>query len=394
MNDKIEKKRNHRVQWTIAELHYLETHYAAMRVKDIAEHLGRTVMAVKGMAGKLALGEAKAPGWSEAEQAVLRKHYETAIPLADILAMLPGRPHKAVLTKARGMGLSRRIHGPSPSWSQKELQLLRHYYPTEGQTVRDRLTGRTEHSIRQKARELGIRYIGHAQFRVWLDEEWRLLKKHQHESLEILRQLFPERNKTSLKSALSRLKQKQAGSDQVVKKVATKRKKAATEPVNRWSDAEKAVLMQHYETPMPMKDILAKLPGRAKTSVFAMAEKLELKRLSHRWSEAEQHILKQYYSSEGNDIVARLPGRSLKSIRCKASEFNIRYTGDNGYFRRWSDEELQLLKEHIQSPLHELQALFPTRSPASVRHALRQMKTTQGNYMPVKSVEPWSDEEN
>lgn len=171
MNDNTEKKRNHRVQWTIAEIHYLETHYTSVRINDIAEHLGRTAIAVKAMAGKLALGKTRAPDWSEAEQAVLREHYETVMPVAEILAMLPGRPHKAVLAKAGGMRLSRRLHGPSPSWSQKELQLLRHYYPTEGQTVRHRLTGRTENSIRQKARELGIRYVGHAQFRVWLDED-------------------------------------------------------------------------------------------------------------------------------------------------------------------------------------------------------------------------------
>ncbi|QMR41597.1 hypothetical protein [Klebsiella aerogenes] len=393
MNDNTEKKRNHRVQWTIAEIHYLETHYTSVRVNDIAEHLGRTAIAVKAMAGKLALGKTRAPDWSEAEQAVLREHYETVMPVAEILTMLPGRPHKAVLAKARGMGLSRRLHGPSPSWSQKELQLLRHYYPTEGQTVRHRLTGRTENSIRQKARELGIRYVGHAQFRVWLDEDWQLLEKRQHEPMETLRQLFPERNITSLKNALSRLKQKQAGSHQIVKKMPTRRRKATTKPVVPWSDAEKAVLTQHYETPMPMKDILAQLPGRAKKSVFAMAEKLELKRLSHRWSDAELRILKQYYSSEGNDILARLPGRSLQAIRSKANEFNIRYTGYNGHFRRWSDDELQLLKERIHDPLHELQALFPARSPGSVRHAFRQMMTKQGHYIPAKPAAPWRDEE-
>ena len=395
MNDKNNKARNRRAEWTVSEIHYLETYFRTMRMDEIAEYLGRTESAVKSMALKLRLPVPKVLAWSEAENDILRRHYESVMPVTEIAAMLPGRALKSVLAKARNLGLSRVESGLNPAWTENEIRLMARYYPSEGQKVIRRLPGRTANSVRQKSRELGIRYTGDAQFRVWSEQDRQRLEEHQFEPFDEIRRLFPERNKNSLRTALGRLRKKQRGTSRPVVKTSASRadvkKTGPKSTVRRWSEAEKAVLTLYYESTMPMKDILAQLPGREKKSVFAMADAMELTR-PRGWSDKELQILTRYYPSEGKGVIARLPGRSVSSVVQKACDLNIRHVG-NAHFRPWSDEDIERLREHLHADVESLAALFPTRTPSSLRHAIRRVRKMQGDYHPATPAAPWSDAE-
>lgn len=389
MNDRKNNHRNHRAIWTISDINYLESHFKSMPLESIAEYLGRSVSAIEAMAFKLDLGEKKVLKWTAEEQAILKQYYESTMPMDELLRLLPGRKLSAVFSRGRKLGLFR----PSRPWSKKELQILHQYYPSEGRDVIHRLPGREFGAIRQKVREFNIRFAGNDRFRVWRDDQLQVLKKHRHEPINVLLQRFPGHNKSSLSSALTRLRKNEANdvSPQAdsANRVATKRVPKKSAPV--WTDAEKAVLSQHYESTMPTNDILAMLPGRARNSVFAMASTMGLRRPGG-WTEEELRILTKYYPTEGIAVASRLPGRSRKTITQKASILDIRFVG-NAHFRRWTDEDWQLLRAHQHASLDTLRALFPERNTSSLQHALVRLRKKQGDKTPVRKVLPWTEEE-
>lgn len=192
--------RNHRALWTIHEMEYVETKYNVMSCAEIAQYLGRSVNAIKGMAQKLGCAPNKTADWSEAEIEILRSMYGSELAVEDINAMLPARTPVSIVLKARKLGLAR----PEPFWRPDELELLSAWYPVEGKKVAARLPGRSEESVKIKASKLGIKFQGHKNYRIWTDEEWALLAKNHHLPFSALCKCFPNRSEKSVEFALGK----------------------------------------------------------------------------------------------------------------------------------------------------------------------------------------------
>ncbi|NIY49904.1 hypothetical protein [Cedecea colo] len=314
--------------WTLAEMHYVKTHYRVMALADIAARLGRTAMSIKRMAIRLECAENKAPRWREAEKEVLLRHYGNRKPVKDILAMLPGRNRSAVMAMAGKMGLSR----PENAWSQAELSCLNHHYPSEGQQILRRLPDKTDEAIRHKARELGLASPGHTLARQWDEKEWLLLRKNRHRSPLDLLAMFPDRSLSSIKNALTRLKRAKGA-------VALPTVPAGSKPVTTaWHEDEKAILIRWYETSKTMDSILTMLPGRSRSSVFTLARKLGLSRPLSDWTASEIQTLREFYPAEGGAVARRLSGRSAKVVGQKAFQLGI-HMANNTLRKPWSAEE-------------------------------------------------------
>lgn len=71
--DKVQRHWNHWIQWTIAELTFVEQHYGQLSLAEIGEKLGRTVSAVIVKASLLGLTDSG--NWSSGEKDFLKKHY-------------------------------------------------------------------------------------------------------------------------------------------------------------------------------------------------------------------------------------------------------------------------------------------------------------------------------
>lgn len=183
-------KRNHRLPWTLQEMEYVEKHYSKMSCAAIGEHLGRSVNAVRAIAKKLGCAPQKSPDWSDREIDIIRETYGTDLEVDEICAMLTGRSAVSVVIKARKLGLTR----PEPFWQQRELNILRRYYPSEGKKVASRLSGRSHHSVIIKAVKLGISYQGNKNYRKWSDDELLLLAQNHFLPIAQLCVLFPERS--------------------------------------------------------------------------------------------------------------------------------------------------------------------------------------------------------
>lgn len=170
-------------------------------------------------------------------------------------------------------------------------------------------------------------------------------------------------------------------------------------PVQSWSEAERTILINHYESHEPIRDIVAMLPGRSTLAVMAMAAKMGLSRPDNTWTEDELSCLHLYYPLEGQHILRRLPAKSDEAIRDKARELNLVSPGHTSA-RQWREEEWQLLSQNRHRKPLTFMPLFPDRSLSSIKNALIRLKRVRG-YQPHPAVSEgtpsvisaWSDAE-
>jgi hypothetical protein len=90
--------------------------------------------------------------WTKAEDGVLRAQAPRVASFRPLCALLPGRTHASIKSRARELGLRTRRR-----WSRAEVAVLRdgwHEYAPRG--LKARLPGRTWYAIRQKADEIGL----------------------------------------------------------------------------------------------------------------------------------------------------------------------------------------------------------------------------------------------
>jgi hypothetical protein len=137
---------------------------------------------------------------------------------------------------------------------------------------------------------------------------------------------------------------------------------------NLWSDAELDVLRTDYAAGADMDTVLAMLPRRRRPGIMTKVNALGIFR--RRWRADENRILQKYYVSEGTRVARRLPGRTVSAITNQAYTLGLRRPRG----RKWSEEEMELLKQNQHLALSELQRLFTGRSKQAVCHARMKLK--------------------
>ncbi|EKT64904.1 hypothetical protein [Providencia alcalifaciens] len=151
---------NHRSRWTLQEIRYIESHYGSTKTQDIAKKLGRTATAIRLQAQKLGCNQSKKPLWREDEKAIITVSYTQGEGIATLEKALPHRSRQAIFAMAESMGLRSQRR-----WRQWEIDLLRAHYYQMGTKIIKQLNNRTQDSVRQKARSLGLVYTGDCQFK-------------------------------------------------------------------------------------------------------------------------------------------------------------------------------------------------------------------------------------
>ncbi|AHE72480.1 hypothetical protein M942_04085 [Enterobacter ludwigii] len=200
--------RNGRSLWTITDLTYLEEHYKTMSLSELVQVLGRTPVAIRLMASKLAC-QRNIPRWTDEEEDILRKHYVNGAGIAHIRMLLKGKTRASIFTRAAILGLTSGRY-----WREEELRVLRKHYPDMGNSVAELLPGRSRNSVGVTARRLGLRKsLDCAKgYRPWSDDEWALLDKNMHLSAAEQREmLFPHRTKKAVEKARWTLRRKLLG---------------------------------------------------------------------------------------------------------------------------------------------------------------------------------------
>lgn len=94
--------------------------------------------------------------------------------------------------------------------------------------------------------------------------------------------------------------------------------------------------------------------------------------LDNTWTKEEETIIKKYYITEQKRITSRLPNRTWKAIKVKASRMNIKIE------LSWTDKEIEILKNNINMPLIEIQKLLPySRTIGAINKKRQELQLVQ-----------------
>ena len=196
--DEKTRYRNGRCRWTVAELTCLEAHYRTMSLHELALILGRTPVAIRLMACKLAC-QRDVPRWTAREDEILLRYYAEGAGVAFIQTLLKGKSTAAIFSRAAVLGVT-----SGRNWRKDELNILKMHYPEMGSKVAELLPGRTRNAVAVAARRMKLRIAddSHVGSRPRREEEWALLAKNMHLSAaEQQARLFPGRTKKAVEKA-------------------------------------------------------------------------------------------------------------------------------------------------------------------------------------------------
>lgn len=164
-------------RWTEDEDRLLFKNYGTVPTSVLAISLDRGSPAIYARAGYLGLQRVAPPPWSEAEDAVLREAYATGAMIAEIAARL-GRPGSGVISRASHLGL-RRPDGPRPWHPEEQALALKlaeegHRYPV----IRRKLAAMGFPLRAESTFQAFIATTGYSRGwgRPWIDEESDLLR--------------------------------------------------------------------------------------------------------------------------------------------------------------------------------------------------------------------------
>jgi hypothetical protein len=147
-----------------------------------------------------------------------------------------------------------------------------------------------------------------------------------------------------------------------------------------WSARELALLRRHCGT-LTVREIRERyLPHRTAKAIGHRARRLGLHTKEPDWSASEKRILRRYHGRISNAELARrhLKGRSAGAIQIRARLLGLapitapvrkrrrRLQAAGRAGRRWTPEEMAILREHPASSARDLQALLPGRSRRAI----------------------------
>jgi hypothetical protein len=100
---------------------------------------------------------------------------------------------------------------------------------------------------------------------------------------------------------------------------------------SRYSAHEQAILNQHYNV-ASRETLLALLPGRTWKALNMQACRMKINERPFsvrypRWSAASEQLMRELYPTNGGKFMAKLLGRTLKTIFQKAQRMKLRFTG-------------------------------------------------------------------
>ncbi len=110
----------------------------------------------------------------------------------------------------------------------------------------------------------------------------------------------------------------------------------------QWS-ADEVRLLKELLPNKKLSEIAEKL-GRSVDAVKCKRYSIGIRYPRSLWSEGEIKLVKKLYPGQGPYEAARKIGRSVGAVGQKAYEMGVKRIGRRPY-RRWSDDEVRLLKE-------------------------------------------------
>ena len=208
------------------------------------------------------------------------------------------------------------------SWTEEEIQLLEEHYPNGGvEEVKKAGVSRRKESILSKAKELGL-----ISYTYWTEEDIEILKNHYHKGVDYVISMGISKSRGAIKYKANSLGLK------VDKNYVT------------WTDTEIGIMVDKYKLGGAL---LVQLSGvyKSRRRIDAKAKELGVSRYgsnslgSNGWSRQDTDILMNYYIIGGYTLC--------KDKGIRKSKINCMAKAEQLSLRRWSDEELSILRDNI-----------------------------------------------
>ena len=250
--------------------------------------------------------------WTADEIEILRKYYPAEGD--QVCERLSGRTAKSCRIQASKMEISKNISSSATVqndvkyvrlWTEAEDKILREYYAAEGSKVRYRLNQRSAESCRGRAAALGLTYSGAN--RKWSSSEDEIIRTYYKAEGRKAAERLEGRTLTACQS---RAKYLNVRSDN-----------------NRlpWTQEEDAIISRYYEE-KGAGYVHTLIPERSLQACKYRAMILGLSRKTNDpWTKAEEKILKKYYPVEGSNVYKRLNNRTRNACISKAAQLHLQY---------------------------------------------------------------------
>lgn len=230
------------------------------------------------------------------------------------------------------------------AWTNEETKKLIEVYPYN--SMKDLLKifpNKNKSQIKSKATYLKLKKVeGHVPSydKAWEDEELKILREFYPKSfIEDLCKMLPNKTKEQIRS-------------RVAYEGLTKNEEILKETINKWNDDEKKILKLYYEV-TPMEELIKMLPNKTERQILTKARHMKLKKdeefvndyrvekmlggRSNIWSNEEIAVLHKYYKNEGVDGCKKhLPNRTLSQIYAKAIQEGLK---TNKVMEEWERTE-------------------------------------------------------
>ena len=305
-------------KWSVEDVEILKKYYP-LKGTNIPELLdrGHTISSIKGKVNRLKLDFSNKKIWEENDILLLKEKYPTQG--SNIPELLEKFSINAIGTKARSLGLNFLRNKSSRLWTDKEIEILKEYYPLKGTNIPELLEKYRKNQITYKAALLGL-----SKSKINFKEE----------DIEILKEKFPTQG-SNIPELLEKYSRYRILSEAKKLNLNYFRK-------NEWTEEDIKILKEKYPTQgSNIPELLAKYNKHlitSKASILGI-------RYRNEWTEEDIKILKEKYPTQGSNIPELLEKFSKSSIYNKSKKYNICYN-DRSDRCEWTDEEIEILKEY------------------------------------------------
>lgn len=233
-------------------------------------------------------------GWTKYEDDILRKYYPTIC--TGVKDMLEGRSEDSIKNRARRLGINYRN---IEYWTQEEDDILKEFYPKEGRNVYKRFENRDMQQCQTRAKRLGLKSNNNNTF--------------SKEEIEILEKFYPIEGRNVYKRLSGRTAKSCAGYCKThgIRKAS----------YNDWTEDEDNFLKEKY--PMEGKKCFVKLDRHTKSQCENRVAKLNIKYIADKWTDEETQILIHFYPMEGKNCFSRICDRTTSSCEHKVKRLGL-----------------------------------------------------------------------
>ncbi|MFA6988522.1 MAG: SANT/Myb-like DNA-binding domain-containing protein [Candidatus Gastranaerophilaceae bacterium] len=261
------------------------------------------------------------------------------------------------------------------SWTEKEIEILKKYYPLESwDKIEKLLPNRTRRSIIYKAYKLKIE-----RRLLWSKEEEQILKKYYPSDIsnDKLLNMLSKHTFAAIKRK-AKLQGLKRGFYRPSNKEST---------VRRWTEKEIEILKNYYNK-IPVKELVTLLSDRSTYAIYCVARdlKLELNEMNknvlgknQRWSYNEdESLINNFHILPSKSLMKLIPDRTLNAIKKRAQVLGLK-RGKNTWasherFMPWHDNEIEILRQNYQQcNIDKLLELLPHRSKAGTLKKVKQL---------------------